>query len=272
MRPNAVRTSLLAGKAAFGTMAFEFFTPGLAPILADAGADFVILDMEHSGAGIDTVKEQIAFARGTPVVPLVRVPALERHLVATVLDAGAMGIMVPMLETPEQAARLAAWCRYRPEGQRGLAFGVAHDDYARGDIATKMREANRRTLTIALIETAQGIANVDAIAAVDGIDVLWLGHYDLTNALGISGEFEHPRFLDAVARLAAACQTHGKAAGILVPDVATGEAWIARGFRALCFGTDVAVFAGGMRVGLAGLREAWKAAAQAAMGATENQR
>ena len=103
MRPNSVRAKLLAGGTVYGPMAFEFFTPGLMPVLAAAGADFVILDMEHSGAGIETMKLQIAAARGLSIVPIVRVPGCHYHLIAPVLDAGAMGIMVPMVETGEQA-------------------------------------------------------------------------------------------------------------------------------------------------------------------------
>ena len=102
--------------------------------------------MEHGGVGIDTLKAQFAFARGTGIAPLVRVPGLAYHLIAPVLDAGAMGIMVPMLETSEQAEKLAAWCRYRPKGVRGLGFGVGHDDYTGGDVVAKMIDENERTL------------------------------------------------------------------------------------------------------------------------------
>ncbi|HYC15055.1 MAG TPA: hypothetical protein VEC75_12445, partial [Stellaceae bacterium] len=91
MRPNPVRAALLKGGMAFGTMAFEFFTPGLPAVLARAGADFVVLDTEHSGVGIETIKAQIAFSHGAGIVPMGRVPGLHYHLVATVLDAGAMG-------------------------------------------------------------------------------------------------------------------------------------------------------------------------------------
>ena len=94
---------LQGGGTSWGVMAFEFFTPGLSAVLADAGAEFVFLDMEHSGAGIDTIKAQMAFARAAGITPLVRVPYCERHLVTVTLDAGAAGIMVPMLETAEQA-------------------------------------------------------------------------------------------------------------------------------------------------------------------------
>ena len=258
MRPNPVRDALRAGGTAFGTMAFEFFTPGLPAVLAHAGADFVLLDMEHSGIGIETIKGQIAASHGARIVPMVRVPGCHYHLVATVLDAGAMGIMVPMMETRAQAESLAAWCRYRPDGVRGLAFNMAHDEYSGGDVVQKMAEANARTLTIALVETATGIANVDAIAAVPGIDVVWLGHYDLSNSMGITGQFDHPDFLAAVGKLVEACRRHGKTPGFLVTDTGAARAWLARGFRCLGYGTDISLLQGALAGGIATLREASK--------------
>src|ERR1700730_1121437 len=113
MRPNPVRARLQAGGPAYGTMAFEFFSPGLMAILAGAGADFVLLDTEHSGVGIETIKAQIAASRGLGIVPMVRVPGCHYHLIAPVLDAGVMGIMVPMVETAAHAQQIASWCRYR---------------------------------------------------------------------------------------------------------------------------------------------------------------
>ena len=154
MRPNPVRERLARGEAVFGPMVFEFFTPGLMSLLGQAGADFVVLDMEHSGIGPDTIKAQLGAARGTGVVPIVRVPGCAAHLIAPILDAGALGIMVPLVETRAQAEAIVGWCRYRPLGKRGLGFSVAHDDYGTGDIGKKMDEANARTLVIALIEFA----------------------------------------------------------------------------------------------------------------------
>lgn len=241
MRSNPVKKALADGDVAFGTMVFEFFTPGLCQILHAAGASFVILDMEHSGVGIDTIKAQIAFARGLGIAPMVRVPGCHYHLIATVLDAGALGIMVPMVETEEQARQIAAWTRYRPEGVRGLAFSMAHDDYLGGDVADKMREANERVMAIALIETAKGIENADAIMAVPGIDVGWLGHFDLTDSMGIAGQFDHPLFDAAVKHLVAACSKAGKPAGFLAANSDIARAWQARGFRMLCLGTDISL-------------------------------
>ena len=205
-------------------MATEFFTPGFCQIAASGGAEFVIFDMEHGGVGIDTLKAQIAFARGTGIAPFVRVPGLAYHLIAPVLDAGAMGIMVPMIETREQAENLAAWCRYRPEGVRGLGFGVGHDDYDRGDVVPKMQAANERTLVIALIETATGIDNADAILAVPGIDVGWLGHYDLTNSLGCAEEFDDPRYRAAESDCLQRQRRPAKPLGWLVPTGRSGPA------------------------------------------------
>src|SRR5271165_5148546 len=236
--PNPVRAALAGGGTAYGLMAFEFFTPGLMAVLAAAGAEFVVLDMEHSGIGIETIRQQIAASRGLDIVPIVRVPGCHYHLIAPVLDAGAMGIMVPMVETAEQAAQIAAWCRYRPAGVRGLAFGIGHDDFAEGDAIRKMAEANARTLVIPLIETATGIANADAIMAVEGI----------------TAQFDHPNFNAAVDTLVAACRRHGKPPGILAGSVAMAEAFRARGFRCLGYGTDVALLRDALRDGLARLR------------------
>ena len=114
--------------------------------------------------------------------------------------------MVPMVDTAEQAARIVSFTRYPPKGRRGAAFGFAHDDYQGGDVVEKMRAIHERTLVICMIETRAGLDNVEAIAAVAGVDVLWLGHFDLTNFLGIPGAFSHPDYRDAVKRIAAAAK------------------------------------------------------------------
>ena len=121
------------------------------------------------------MKWQFAACRGLDLVPLVRVPATEYHFVARMLDAGAMGVMVPMVETAEQAARIVSFTRYPPQGRRGAAFGVApHDDFIAAPVTATMAEAHERTLVICLVETETRHRNVDAIAATPGVDVVWL--------------------------------------------------------------------------------------------------
>jgi 2-keto-3-deoxy-L-rhamnonate aldolase RhmA len=247
---------LLAGGSALGVMAFEFFTPGLAHVLAAGGAEFVILDTEHSGAGMDTLKSAIAYARGAGLVPMVRVPGLARHLISPVLDAGALGIMAPMLETAQQARELVSWCRYRPEGTRGLAFGLAHDDYRAGSVAPAIRAANAAVLTIALIETATGLANAREIMAVPGLDLGWLGHFDMTDSLGITGQFEHPRYQEAETELLAAAAAAGKPFGWLAGTGAEARAALARGYRCLCISTDIGLLRGAVTAEFAAARRA----------------
>ncbi len=254
LRPNPVREKLLAGGVSIGPMIFEFFTPGLFAICKQARADFVLLDMEHSGIGMDTIRTQLAAARGTGVAPFVRVPGNAYHLIAPVLDAGAFGIMVPLVEEREQAEALAHACRYRPEGRRGLGFSMAHDDYGGGEVPPKIREANARTLVIALIESDRGIRNADAILSVPGIDVGWLGHYDLTDSMGFAGDFERPEFHSAVDLLLESCGRHGKVAGVLATTVSQTLAWRKRGFRCLGYGADVGLFRDALAEGISAVR------------------
>lgn len=247
MRSNPVRNKVMAGERAYGLMAFEFFTPGLAATMAVAGAEYIIFDTEHSGAGIDTMKVQFAAARGAGIVPLVRVPGIAYHLIAPLLDAGAFGIMAPMLETVEQAQVLADACRYRPLGKRGLAFRVAHDDYGATDVPAAMAAANERTLTIALVESETGIENIEKIMAVPGIDVGWLGHYDLTDSMGIPGKFDDARFTAAAKRLVAACAANGKPAGVLDNNMDFVRRLIGYGYRMVGIGTDVGLMQAAVR-------------------------
>jgi 2-keto-3-deoxy-L-rhamnonate aldolase RhmA len=254
MGENPVKQKLLRGEAAFGTMAFECFVPGLPQIVKAAGAEFLLFDMEHSGLEFETLKQLIAACRGIGLVPMCRVPAGQYHFIARALDIGAMGIMVPMVASAEEAAHVVACTRYPPQGRRGAAFGFAHDDYEGGSVADKMRVANERTLVMALIETAEGIGQVGKIAAVPGVDVLWLGHFDLTNFLGIPAQFEHPKYVRAVDRLTAAARRHGKVLACMSADEAWSRHYWALGFRLFAAGIDAHLLQWALRAALEPLR------------------
>lgn len=256
IRENAVRKRLASGEVSLGTMVFEFASPGLAQLAGLAGAEFVIFDQEHNGWSSDTLRWLLATARSSAVVPLVRPPATQYHLLAGLLDLGALGLMVPMVESEEQARLIVASAKYPPEGRRGAGFGLAHDGYTGGSVPDKMRAANRNTLLMAQVETAAGVEAADRIAAVPGIDVLWIGHYDLTNSLGIPGQFDHPAYLAAVERVLAATRAHGKALGMMVGSVAEGRACLDQGFRILAYGRDTALYQDALASGLAALRSA----------------
>jgi 2-dehydro-3-deoxyglucarate aldolase/4-hydroxy-2-oxoheptanedioate aldolase len=242
------------GGAAFGTMVFEFFTPGMPAIVAATGADFILYDMEHSGAGLETLKAQVAACRGLAVAPLARVPTTEYDFIARALDVGAHGVMLPMVETRAQAEFIAACAHYPPKGRRGAAFGVAHDDYRSGSPAEKIIAAEARTLVVAQIETPEGVRNVDAIAATPGVDILWLGHFDLTNFMGIPGQFEHPEYRRAVAAIVNAARRHGKAAGFMASDEQWAREYWEYGFRMLAYGLDHHLFQRALGDGIKALR------------------
>ena len=239
---------------AFGCMVMEFLVLGMPAIIAATGADFALFDMEHTGASLETMKTMVAGCRGIGLAPLIRVPRGEYHFIARALDIGAHGVMVPMVGSAAEAAHITACAHYPPAGRRGAAFGVAHDDYRASDPVTAMARAAERTLVIAQIETVEGLHEVEAIAATPGIDVVWLGHFDLSNFMGIPGQFQHPGFLAAVHRTVAAARTHGKVAGFMALDDAWAREYWGHGFRMLAFGLDHLLFQAALRSGVEMLR------------------
>lgn len=250
MRENPIRKRLAGGDAVFGTMVFEFASPGLAPIVANAGSDFIVLDMEHSGWSFETIKAQIAFAHGAGLAPFVNPAGDDFSLITRCLDLGAFGVMVPVVESRAQAEAIVRATRYPPHGSRGAAFGVAHTDYRQDDIPAIMAAANARTMVIVKIETARGVANADEILAVPGVDVGFVGHTDLSVSLGWPAEFEHPEFVAARDAVLAACRRHGKTAGCLVGSPEWGRAWIAKGFRFVAYLGDIWLLGGALRSGI----------------------
>jgi 2-dehydro-3-deoxyglucarate aldolase/4-hydroxy-2-oxoheptanedioate aldolase len=257
VRENPVKRKLAAGDVSLGTMVFEFATTGIARLAAASGAEFVLLDQEHTGASLETVRMFAATARACDVVPLVRVPATEYHLLAGALDVGPMGVMVPMVESAEQARKIVASAKYPPVGRRGVGI-LYRDDWVEGSVAATMERVNQELLLIAQVETAAGVEHADEIAAVEGIDVLWIGHYDLTTSLGIPGQFEHESYLSAVDRLLDVSRRSGKALGIMAGTVDDGVWALERGFRAVAYGGDLWLYQEALRSGLARLAESAK--------------
>ena len=247
MAKKSLRQRALAGETVPGAMVFEFFTPGIAQVLKLAGCEYAIYDMEHAGFSIESLKVQVAHCRGIGIAPYVRVPRGEYHFLARALDVGAQGVMVPMVDSAEQARAIAEATHYPPKGRRGAAFSFAHDDYEPGDPATKMKAADARNLIIAQIETERGLEAVEEIAAVDGIDCLWLGHFDLTNFMGIPCQFEHPAYIAAIKRIVAAGRKHKKALGFMAADTTWAKQYKKHGFNMIATGTDHGILMAGVR-------------------------
>jgi len=233
----------------------EFATPGIGHILKNAGCDFVFFDMEHSGFSFETTKQAVRYfeAAGLPV--MVRPPAKTYEQIARILDAGAEGVVLPMVKDAEECRHILNCMKYVPDGERGVALGIAHDNYTGEDVMEKLAAANRRSVMIALIETRAGVENADAMAAIDGVDCLWIGHFDLSCALGIPGEFGHPDFMAAVETVTEACRRHGKSLGRLVNDVDSGVTLFGQGFDFICYSGDVWALGAAVKAGVDGIRE-----------------
>ena len=238
-----------------GHFIVEFVTPGIGHILKQAGCDFVFLDMEHSGFTFETIKSALRYFEAADLPVIVRVPALENDMLARACDMGAEGLIAPMISTAAQAQAMVDSVKYFPAGKRGVGLQMAHDNYRIAPVAEALASANERTAVICLIETAEGIANIDAIAAVPGVDCLWIGHFDLSVSLGIPGEFDNPVFVDAMARVVAAARTHGKALGRLVPNTDQGVAWFKKGFTFCCYSGDVWVLRDALSAAVTTLRK-----------------
>ncbi|MEE9566772.1 MAG: aldolase/citrate lyase family protein [Desulfobacteria bacterium] len=217
----------------------EFITPGIGQILKAAGCDFVLLDMEHSGFSFDTIKSALRYMQAANLPTIVRAPSKEGHHISRACDIGAEGIMLPMVNSAEEAKHNLQWIKYFPEGQRGIALQIAHDRYQPGPVVEKLAAANRWTTLFAQIETADGVKNADAIAALDGVDCLWVGHLDLSCSLGIPGQFDHPAFTRAIEQVVAACKRHNKSLGRLVPTVQQGVEFFEMGFDFICYSGDI---------------------------------
>ncbi len=253
MQDNSVKRKLKSGGVAIGTMMFEFNTTGIARLAANAGAEFAVYDMEHTGWSIETIRMLIATTPKSELAPIVRIPATEYHFVSRVLDMGAMGIMIPMCESAEQARLLVNSAKYPPMGRRGAAFTIAHDDYRTAPIPDLIRSANDEVLLIAQIETARGLENVEQIAAVPDIDALWIGLYDLTLSLGIPGQLQHPDVQSAIDRVLAACRAHHKTPAVLVTSIPEGQAQLQCGFRLIAYGCDLWIYQAALRAGIKAL-------------------
>ena len=250
MRDNPLRAKLARDEPVFGPMVMEFASPGLPQILAAAGADFVVYDQEAGCLDLATIKHQIALTRGLPIVPLVNVAWHDYPRLVQPLDCGAMGIMVPLVQSRAEAEAIARVTHYPPAGARGAAFGIAHDDYAGAGLPDAIRVADARNLIMAKIETMTGVEEIEAIMSVPGIDLAFLGHMDLSVSLGTPGRYDTPAFEAAVDRVIAACKESGKHGACLVTSPEAARRCIAKGFRFIIYSTDVMLLGSALRDGL----------------------
>ncbi|MDR7415783.1 MAG: aldolase/citrate lyase family protein [Armatimonadota bacterium] len=214
----------------------SFPCPAVAELLSALEPDWLVVDTEHGPSSWETVEDQLRAMRGTGVTPIVRVAANDPALIKLALDRGAMGVIVPLVSSPEEARRAVLASRYPPEGIRGVA-GTRASRYGL-DLAEYFAAWNREALVICQVETLPGLEQVEEIAAVEGVDVLFVGPNDLSASVGHFRRFEAPEYEEAVQRVLAAARRRGKAAGYLASDPEEALRRIAQGFRFVGIGSD----------------------------------
>ncbi len=224
-----------------GAMIFEFFSPGIPIVLKNAGCEFIIFDMEHGGLSFEQFKTLAIISNSHKISPLIRIPEVRYNYIARALDLGASGIMAPMVNTAEDALRVVYSSKYPPLGQRGAGFGFAHDNYINENPLSYIQKANNSLINIIQIETKKALENVREIAAIDGVDCLWVGHFDLTNFLGIPGDFTSKIYLDAINEIIMAAKYNNKSLGIMVNNKRELETYSKLGFNMIAIGTEMKI-------------------------------
>jgi 4-hydroxy-2-oxoheptanedioate aldolase len=231
-----LRRRVLAGEVTFGAFA-GLASPIAAEILGRTGLDWAILDLEHSTLTETDLLAGIYALQATSATALVRVEEGTRLRIGRALDFGAEGLMIPRLETLEQVQDAVSWMRFPPDGGRGLALstrGAGQSSVAHADV----QKLNALPLGIIQVESPLAVAAADAIAAIDGVDVLFVGPTDLSHSLGVPGQFQHATYLAALDSVAEACRAHGKAAGILLKGAEDVPAHLDRGYTFIGLGSD----------------------------------
>jgi 2-keto-3-deoxy-L-rhamnonate aldolase RhmA len=237
LRENRVKSALLAGKTVVGAGLSIAANPLVVRVLATAGYDWLFIDVEHTAIAPDTLAAVVQMARTTGISPIVRVQDSEYHLIANVLDTGADGVIVPRVETAEQAARVVSYARFPPDGVRGCGT-TAVLDYTRPEWTQALPWLNRQTLVAVQIESARAVANLEAILQVPGMDAVFVGPLDLSISLGLPGQFGHPKVVAAIEQVVDACVAAGKPVGTVLVTPEALKPWWERGMRFLACSGD----------------------------------
>jgi 4-hydroxy-2-oxoheptanedioate aldolase len=254
MHRNRVRAALREGRAVSGPIVNEARSVGTVKMMAVAGHDFLFFDMEHAMFNWETILNLVQMALACGISPLVRVTDLSYPLVARALDTGAQGIIIPRVETREQVEQAVSYAKYPPIGRRG-AGGEARNAYERRDVRTAVEESNAETLVVVQVESGTGVANLESIASVPGLDVVCVGPQDLSISLDVHGQFGHPLFVKTMEQIVETCARHGVAVGMVEREASALQRWYNMGVRFLVCNNDGNMIAQAALRDVATLRE-----------------
>jgi 2-dehydro-3-deoxyglucarate aldolase/4-hydroxy-2-oxoheptanedioate aldolase len=231
MRTNHTLKRLREGLAVFGCAVQQYRSAEIPRTLAAAGFDYVFIDAEHGGFGLETIQNMVNSAVESKITPIVRVSDLQYSLVARCLDLGAQGIIFPRVEAPELLSEAISWTRFPPLGKRGFGVMGPQLDYEVRSIEEIIAHLNSNTMVVTQFETSRAMERMDDLLSVKGIDVAMVGPTDLSISLGVPGEFDHPRLVESITRFIDACHKHLVKPGIHCRDVVQARKWLERGMQ-----------------------------------------
>ena len=238
---TTLRARLSGDSPAYGVFA-KTNDPFFIEIIGKAGFDFVVLDSEHGPNSPRDMYPLILASRANGLLPVVRVGSLSESEIARALDLGAAGVQVPQLSSAEEARKVAQWSRFAPRGSRGVCRFVSAADFSLQTRTEYFERANQVTV-IGMIEGAAGIKNLDEILDVDGIDVLFIGPYDLSQALGVIGDVQNPIVLNEIEKIVVKCKARSRIVGTFVDNIAAAKRYKDLGVKYLAYSVDVGIFA-----------------------------
>ena len=216
--------------------------PALVEIAAFAGFDFVIIDLEHGPNTIETVQGHVRAAQAKGITPVIRVPEINENIISKALDIGADYVQVPQIETAADAERVVKAAKFFPEGSRGVCRYVRAADYASMPKENYFGNANKSTGIIIHIEGNIAFKNIDEILAVDGIDVIFIGPYDMSQSCGVPGEVNHPKVISQMKEIVKKAASLGKIVGTFVENPESAKQWIDLGVKYISYAVDVGIY------------------------------
>ena len=238
--PNRIKSELKAGRSVFGTWS-NLSSPSALNVIGQAGLDFVIIDMEHGPTSFETADMQLYATESAGCTPIIRLGEGSDPTILHALDIGVQSLLVSQVATPEEAQRIVRASKYFPDGNRGLSPYTRNHGYSDANLAEKLRRANEEMFVGVLVEGEAGMGNLEKIAQTPGLDMIYLGIFDISMAVGVPGDVRHPKVIKMVRDCVRVIEGHGLAAGSVAPDREYLKLLYEAGFRFLSYRVDSAV-------------------------------
>jgi 2-keto-3-deoxy-L-rhamnonate aldolase RhmA len=236
MNVKKIRTQLKEGKVVIGTGILELRVPSIAQIFATLGYQFLVIDCEHGSYNMETVEDITRVARNVGIVPIIRVAEEAYHLIARFLDLGAQGIIIPHVEERKQIEKAKEAIRYAPLGKRGVALGIAHNDFQTVNAEEYRDKANKEILLIAQIESEYAVNNLDQIINKgNDIDVLMVGPMDMSFTVGMPGQLESSKVKEMLLEVLNKAKEYNIPAAYSDPDINRVKYWIEQGYQLIWY-------------------------------------